>query len=139
MVHEPGSLPLNPEFLPDEWWSSWGMTAQSAEVMAVSGAMTGSPWPLPGRHPPRFVLEEVKFVANPEPAVEDNVPLISGIGYYRILGRGTGIAANSTHVTESIFARPWRLLSSENGTDEINCKAFRPWYDCGRMAYRERR
>ncbi len=139
VVHEPDSLPLNPEFLPDDWWSDWGLTAHTEAVITASEATAGPAWSLPGRYPPHFVLEELKFVPNPEPPVEEDLPLISGIGYYRILGRGAGIAMNSTHVVESIFARPWPLLSSENQSDGINCNAFRPLYDCGRMAYRERR
>lgn len=139
MVHTADALPPNPEFLADGWWSDWGLTAQSEPLMAIHGDTTESTWSLPGRYPPQFVVQELNFVANPGVPVAEDVPTISGVGYYRILGRGTGMATNSTHVVESIFARPWQLLSPESQSAGIDCKTFRPWYDCGRMAYRERR
>jgi len=139
VLHTPDMLPAQPEYLPDDWWSGWGLTGHSAAAITSRDAMAGTAWSLPGRYPPQFVLQEIKFVAIPEMSVPEDAPRISGIGYYRILGRGTGIAPNSSHVVEAIFARPWQMQADESPSAGIDCKAFRPWYDCGRMAYRERR
>jgi Tfp pilus assembly protein PilX len=138
-VHDPGTLPPDAEFMPDDWWLEWGLTATTESRNNFSETTAISAWSLPGRYPPQFLVEELRFVANTDPVIEETAPEVAGIGYYRILARGTGVAGSSTHVAESIMARPWQLLTSENQSDGIDCKAFRPWYDCGRMAYRERR
>lgn len=134
-ILEAGSFPQNPEFLNDNWWSNFAETGQFGT--------------LPGRQAPMFIIEELEFSAAEEAASGDSKglsggeaedpPEINGVAYYRILGRGTGVAAGSTHVAESILARPWRSLPSPGESPGVDCSAIRPWYDCGRMAYRERR
>jgi len=144
VIHDQGTLPEHPEFLPDDWWLQWGLNSASlADSRANSNAahpnLAEAEWSLPVRQSPRFVVEEIEYQAaaglNPPLAA----PSISGVAYYRILGRGTGLADQSTHVVEAITARPWSDHLAEDGGDGISCNSFRPWYDCGRMAYRERR
>jgi Tfp pilus assembly protein PilX len=139
LIHGPGSLPVNAELLPDGWWSDKGITAQSALLAEGQDANPAWEWSLPGRYPPQFLLEELKYVEATEPANAESAPVVAGIGYYRVLGRGTGVAPNSTRVVESILARPWHRPDEVTASGEIQCSTYRPWYDCGRMAYRERR
>ncbi len=137
-IHAPGSLPKYPEFLADDWWLQWG---QGFDTTLDSGKMSESRsgWVLPGRQSPRFVVEEVEYQITDSTSQPPEAPAINGVAYYRILGWGTGVASGNTHVMESIIARPW-LASSSNSEDAgINCRTFRPWYDCGRMAFREKR
>lgn len=139
IIHNFGTLPEYPEFLPDDWWLQWGL--DSASVVSSKNNMNLSVpvWPIPGRQPPQFVIEEVEYQIAGSSSSPLEAPLISGVAYYRILGRGTGLADHSTHVMESIMARPWQGHSTESDTTGISCSTFRPWYDCGRMAFRERR
>jgi len=138
VIHNSGTVPEYPEFLRDEWWVQWGLHSYPL-VESESDMSPEEPgWTIPGRLSPRFVVEELEF----QPAASTSppeAPLISGVAYYRILGRGTGLADHSTHVMESILARPWQANSSEPVMAGISCTTFRPWYDCGRMAFRERR
>lgn len=149
-IFKAGSLPQSPESLNDDWWTSWGHAPDSSISTASSFGETGRLWTLPGRQAPMFIIEELEYVAsdmalnraaagaiNQQDAKE--APAINGVAYYRILGRGTGIAASSTHVVESILARPWRPNTTASESFALGCSALRPWYDCGRMAYRERR
>lgn len=135
-ILEAGSFPQSPEFMNDNWWNNFGDTGHFGT--------------LPGRQLPMFIIEELEFRAAEEAAKEEfdglsqggdaeGPPEIDGVAYYRVLGRGTGVAASSTHVVESILARPWRPLPSPDESLGVDCAVVRPWYDCGRMAYRERR
>ncbi len=139
VIHDSGTLPEHPEFLPDDWWLQWGIDSASVVGSETGTNLNEAEWTLPGRQPPRFVLEEVEYqaAAGLNPPLE--APSISGVAYYRILGRGTGLADHSTHVMESIIARPWPDNSDEPDAAGISCGTFRPWFDCGRMAFRERR
>lgn len=139
VIHDSGTLPDQPEFLPDDWWLQWGLNSASLADSGANPNFDEAEWSLPVRQSPRFVVEEVEYQAaaglNPPLAA----PSIGGVAYYRILGRGTGLADQSTHVMESIMARPWLGKLAGDGGDGISCNSFRPWYDCGRMAFRERR
>lgn len=139
VIQNPGTLPEFPELQPDDWWLQWG--SDSILVADTEGNVSlGEPgWTLPGRQIPRFVIEEVGYQLAGSTSLPLEAPSISGVAYYRILGRGTGLADHSTHVMESIMARPWPSESAEDGEAGISCNTFRPWYDCGRMAFRERR
>jgi Tfp pilus assembly protein PilX len=138
-----GTLPRNPESLDDDWWLSWGHTSGSPTPPANTDGDNESTWALPGRHQPMFIIEELEYLAASgfEGSLnnEEEAPNINGVAYYRIFGRGTGNAASSTHVAESILARPWRPTSSAGESNALDCTTLRTWYDCGRMAYRERR
>jgi hypothetical protein len=69
-------------------------------------------------------------------------PPLDGIGYYRVLGRGSGKGPGAIVVSEAIVARPWSLetrADQEVSRDTSFCAPFSSWYDCGRMAWRQRR
>lgn len=135
---DPATAPPEPEFLPDEWWLEWGQPLVAEPQSEVPGPGTAPAWPLPGRDPPVFTLQELEFLPASQPLAE-GLPQIAGVGYYQILGRGTGTGVASTHVAESIFARPW-LAGTELQQEAFpGCSLFRHQVDCGRMAYRERR
>ncbi len=135
---DPATAPTDPEFLPDEWWLEWGQPLRTEPATDVPGSGAGSAWPFPGRNPPVFTLQELEFLPASQPLPEE-LPQIAGVGYYQILGRGTGTGVASTHVAESIFARPW-LAGTELQQEAFpGCSQFRHQVDCGRMAYRERR
>lgn len=150
-IFEADSLPQKPESLHDDWWINWGHTPDSPIRKTSSFGETEQLWALPGRQAPMFIIEELEFKAAEENTNEasdglmsyeekaEEPPDIQGVAYYRVLGRGTGIAASSTHVVESILARPWRPNTTESENVALDCSTFRPWFDCGRMAYRERR
>ncbi|MDZ4729764.1 MAG: hypothetical protein SH820_07460 [Xanthomonadales bacterium] len=149
-ISDADSLPQYPESLDDNWWLTWGHPPSPTTFETDLILDPGSFWSLPGRLSPMFIIEELEYMASdvaPNRAADgaiseqdaEEAPAINGVAYYRILGRGTGIAASSTHVVESILARPWRPNTTESESIALECSTFRPWYDCGRMAYRERR
>src|SRR5690606_25262255 len=86
---DPATAPTDPEFLPDEWWLEWGQPLRTEPATDVPGSGAESAWPLPGRNPPAFTLQELEFLPASQPLPEE-LPQISGVGYYQILGRGTG-------------------------------------------------
>ncbi len=139
VIHYPGTLSEFPEFLPDDWWRQWGLDSASLTDTESDQGLSETGWTLPGRQPPLFVVEEVEYQAAAYTSPSPEAPSIGGVAYYRILGRGTGLSEHSTHVMESILARPWLNHSAEDAGAGINCDTFRPWYDCGRMAFRKRR
>jgi Tfp pilus assembly protein PilX len=135
---DPATAPSQPEFLPDEWWLEWGQPMRTQPGADGIGSGAGTGWPLPGRNPPVFTLQELEFLPAGQPMAE-GLPQIAGIGYYQVLGRGTGTGVASTHVAESIFARPWLAGTELQQETFPGCSQFRHQVDCGRMAYRERR
>lgn len=132
------SAPSQPETLPDEWWLQSAQPLQHALEGAEPAPATQLTWHLPGRNPPLFTIRELEFLTPAQPLPE-HLPPINGVGYYEVLGRGTGTGIASTHVAEAIVARPWLADSGQAQSDAAGCALFRPWVDCGRMAYRERR
>lgn len=139
MIMRTGIAPDQAEFLPDEWWLQWGQPMASAFDGDSLSANPRPAWTLPGRQPPLFIIQELEFLVAPGPQLASGSPVVSGIAYYQVLGRGTGLSGSNTHVAESILARPWLASSPENSSPLSDCSMFRPAYDCGRMAYRERR
>lgn len=132
------ALPPQPEYQTDEWWMQWGHPLSSAPEKDQSGPGATGPWLLPGRNPPRFIIQEIEFQATAS-ASDPGLPAVAGVGYYQILGRGTGSGASSTHVVESILARPWLAGTTQDQPAAGDCRLFEAAFDCGRMAYRERR
>jgi Tfp pilus assembly protein PilX len=150
VILDPGSIPQYPETLDDDWWLSWGHPPDSTPFDSGSPGNNGFNWALPGRQVPVFIIEELNYKPSDSFPISaeggqhttpnsEAVPAIQGVAYYRILGRGTGIANSSTHVAESILARPWRVTTAGSESLPLDCRTFRPRYDCGRMVYRERR
>jgi len=128
-----------PEFLPDEWWLRWGQgIAPELDESPISGNPE-SAWTLASRQPPLFIIRELEFLEVPDPQDETSSPSVAGVAYYQVLGRGTGLGSSNTHVAESIIARPWLADTLETSAESVDCHRFRPGYDCGRMAFRERR
>jgi Tfp pilus assembly protein PilX len=124
-IHPEGHFPESPEYQTDHWWLQW---ASAHEKLPLTS------WSLPGRMPPQFLIEELKFQPVDLFQASTDTPVINGVGYYRVMGRGTGKGQHTTRLAESIFARPWRAVDDATGAD---CAAYRDWFDCGRMAYRE--
>jgi len=140
-IHNAGEIPAQAEYQASSWWQSNGIEAgvnpESGESM---GGSLGS-----AAIPPLWILEELHFEAAED--VEDETPF-EGVGYYRILSRGTGTQAGKFAVTETIVARPWG--------DDYELDVFPPDpeasnfcfqfagkteedHDCGHLAWRQRR
>lgn len=139
MILQPGQLPDEPEFLPDDWWMQWGHPLYSQPESEFTTGQPASAAELPGRLPPLFIIQELEFLAATGSQAEVDAPALSGVAYYQVLGRGTGVSIGNTHVAESILARPWLASSGLEETAGVDCEAFQPVIDCGRLAYRERR
>lgn len=137
LIRGAGELPALPEFENGAWWQAEGLLSGTDPVTAEAPAVTYAPW----AEAPRFTVEEVAFRSAADVAAPPEAPVIDGIGYYRILGRGTGRQTTAVAVNEAIVARPWAASAvEETAADWIEfCAPFRPWYDCGRMAWRARR
>jgi len=138
--HNMGEVPALPEYESAAWWRNNAVEAGLNPISGESAISTGDM----GSEPPRWILEELSFQAA-DGAYEDGT---EGIGYYRILGRGTGAHPSSVAVTESIVARPWggsyTLSAFPHDPDMDNfCQQFAPdlspSLDCGRLAWRQRR
>lgn len=142
IIHAANDIPYFAEYEKESWWRSW---AVDAAFDPLSGAPVETT-PAMGADSPRFLIEEVYFDPLNSLPVATGAPLLSGIGYYRILGHGSGKGTATVAVSESIIARPWKAGaapgsgpgSSSRDSYEF-CVSFRPWYDCGRKAWRQRR
>ncbi len=138
VIQQTADIPANPELEDSSWWRS---RAIAAGIDPMDGNQTASDL-IPTLEPPRFLIEEIHFVDMAAVSTAEGAPPLAGVGYYRILGRGVGQGPAAVAVDEAIIARPW---SSEppSGSDTVNpdgfCDPFRPWYDCGLMAWRQRR
>lgn len=140
-IHNVGEIPAQAEYRSSSWWQSNGI---EVGVNPESGESTGDD-PASGAVPPLWILEELHFEAVGK--VGGGNP-IEGVGYYRILSRGTGIQAEKVVVTESIVAKPWggdyQLDDFPPGREAGNfCLQFagkaEQDHDCGRLAWRQRR
>lgn len=125
-----------PEFESLAWWRD---NAVEAGIDPASG---GSVAYLPGDElPGLWFAEEIHYAFTGDPQGENTA---KAIGYYRILGRGTGRRPSSVAVTEAIFARPWGgdyqpgSYPAADGVD-LFCGQFPERYDCGLLAWRQRR
>lgn len=140
-IHNAGEIPALAEYENAAWWRS---NAVKAGINPATGEILASYEDL-GTEPPHWILEELHFQSAAEGEFEDGT---RGVGYYRILGRGTGVHPASIAVIESIVARPWggdyRLNGFPPGYGPENfCTQFDQaqllQLDCGRMAWRQRR
>lgn len=131
-------LPALPEFESAAWWQAEGLLPG---IDAITGEPSAGGFS-DAAEAPRFTIEEVAWRAAAEIMAPPEAPGIDGIGYYRILGRGTGRGHGAVAVHEAIVARPWPGTPAAENTpaDWFEfCAPFRPWIDCGRMAWRARR
>lgn len=138
VIHYPAELTAFPEYQDSSWWSMW-----STEIGTdpLGGSSTAESWNF-GTQAPRYLIEEIHFEnASNLPELSGAEPL-NGIAYYRVLGRGQGRGPAAVAVSEAIVARPWLDGPTTDSVTPVNagfCAAFLPLYDCGRMAWRERR
>lgn len=137
VIRQASDMPVSPEYEDAAWWNAWAM---EAGINPVTGNRLDGMWNF-ASEPPRFLIEEVRFddMVTAPAAVE--APAIDGIGYYRVLGRAVGRGPAAVAVSEAIIARPW--LSDTTPApgpmdDSSFCTPFKPWYDCGLMAWRQR-
>lgn len=138
VIRPASDLPVSPEYENDAWWDSW---ATEAGIDPVTGSGVDGVWNF-SPEPPRFLIEEIRFDAMVAAPVAAEAPDIDGIGYYRVLGRAVGRGPAAVAVSEAIIARPWLSATPAGpGTmdDSSFCTPFEPWYDCGLMAWRQRR
>jgi Tfp pilus assembly protein PilX len=138
VIRQASEMPVSPEYEDATWWDSW---ATEAGVDPVTGGRVDGVWNF-AAEPPRFLIEEVRFDAMVAAPAAAEAPAIDGIGYYRVLGRAVGRGPAAVAVSEAIIARPWLSdTTPDPGTmaDSSFCTPFEPWYDCGLMAWRQRR
>jgi len=138
VIYPPLESPVFPEHELQDWWLEWAFDSSADPITGVS---LETPWPA-GSEPARFMLEEIHFDDNPDVAPGEAAPLVDGVAYYRLLGRGRGLGPAAIAVEEAIVARPWLgeeavVETSING--DSFCSAFKPWYDCGILSRRKRR
>jgi len=135
-IHGAGDLPAHPEFESVDWWRSnafvTGYNAQTAETLTT---------PDQGAEPARWIIEEIHYIDTGD---SWDVNRAEGLGYYRVLSRGTGRNPRSVAVTELIATRPWEGSFEAgsfppDGSNRAFCRQFESRYDCGRMAWRQRR
>jgi Tfp pilus assembly protein PilX len=135
-IHAAGKLPVNPEFESAAWWRANG-------VPAGSHPETGEA--LDAAAPPgdasRWLIEEIHFAP---PAESVSGPVVGGIGYYRIFGRGAGTDPASVAVAESVVARPWEgdyepAAYPPSAPPLEFCRQFDPQLPCGTLAWRQRK
>jgi len=134
-IYGSGQLPRNPEFESLAWWQTYGI---------ASGFHPESGEPLtpgePEARPSRWIIEELRY----EPGPATAAGTFAGIGYYRILARGSDGSPGSLAVTESIIARPWggefepAPFPADGPVAEF-CRQFEPEVPCGTLAWRLRR
>lgn len=135
-IHGPGQLPRNPEFESAAWWRSYAI-AEGIHPATLEPLTAESPEP----DPPTWIMQELGYLALAESEVG---PAVGGIGYYRILARGTGGGPGSIAVIESIVARPWYgefapLPYPAEQSHTTFCQQFSPALACGTQAWRQRR
>ena len=138
-IHDADAFTDSPDSQPDSWWQQWGFTEGQTSGTIIAGGEPTYAWNLGARQPPLFLIQELAFLPTGIVNNPPEHPPIQGIAYYQVLGRGTGRGEHSTHIAESIVARPWPEPSTTETSEPIDCSVIQAWYDCGRMAYRERR
>ena len=140
-IHNLGEIPARTEYQDLGWWQSNGI---EVGINPESGEAMGDT-PGTGAVPLLWILEELHFEAAEN--ADDGNPF-AGVGYYRILSRGTGTQAVKIAVTESIVARPWggdyQMDVFPPGLGPSNfCFQFagkvEEDHHCGRLAWRQRR
>ena len=132
-IYPVGALPLQPEFRAAAWWSDH---ATASDRHPVSG---DSP-PFDSRIAPTaaWIVQEVHFESiDPE----RNERGVRGVGYYRVLSRGTGRQANTVTVTEAVVARPWHgahepIAYPPEGPVREFCSQFENTLPCGVLSWR---
>lgn len=140
-IRSAGEIPALAEYESAAWWRDNGV---EAGMNPVTGEIITS-FEDSGSEPPRWIIEELHYQSLAGMGFEDGT---EGLAYYRILGRGAGVHPASVAVTESIVARPWggeyQLNGFPPGPEPADfCAQFDdpaiPQFNCGRLAWRQRR
>jgi len=135
-IRNTGELPPHPEFESSSWWRSQAVAAgwnpETGE--AVGELRTGD-------EPARWLIEEIHYESTGDTSSDTTA---EGVAFYRVLSRGTGRHPGSVAVTESIVARPWEGTYAATpfpleGSSTEFCRQFEGKYDCGSLAWRQRR
>ena len=138
LIHGADELPALPENQSTAWWQVQG---SAIGLDPLTGEADGYDWSF-GDQAPRFLIEEVHFSPADEDLPAPEAPALEGVGYYRILGRGSGRGAGAVSVTATIIARPWLDLSvADPASYQAGnlCADFSEWYDCGPVSWQQRR
>ncbi len=135
-IRNPGEIPDQPEFESAEWWRN---NAFAAGFNPETGETSLTPDQ--GAEPARWIIEEIHYIATGDSREEYGA---EGLGYYRILSRGSGRNERSVAVIETINARPWEGDFQAgayplDGPDSAFCAQFESRYDCGSLSWRQRR
>lgn len=138
-LFESGQLPDFPEFEDTGWWQ---LNAQVAGVEPVSGQVRID-YSLPGMENARWLIQEIHSQPLEGLIIEPGVPQ-PVLGYYRVLGRGSGRFPGSIAVTETVVARPWAAeflpaLHPPAPDAEWFCTQVPIAIPCGRLGWRRRR
>jgi len=135
-IRNPGEIPDQPEFESVEWWRSNAFAAGYNPETAETDFT-----PDQGAEPARWVVEEFHYLDTGDSGEENGA---QGLGYYRILSRGTGRNGRSVAVIETVAARPWEGdfqagSYPPESPARVFCRQFESRYDCGRLSWRQRR
>lgn len=131
-----GVIPAHPEFESVSWWRAnavpAGWNPDTGEAVAEMD---------PGGNTAYWLMEEIHYEAIGDASGEGAA---EGVATYRILSRGTGRNSGNVAVTESIVARPWEGAFTVTpfpleGSSMEFCRQFGDKYDCGSLAWRQRR
>lgn len=133
-IHPPGSVPVDVEFLGDGWWAEHAHRAPEHPLTGESNGFTGVV-----ANDARWLLTEIHYES-----LDSESGGVTGIGYYRILGRAKGRQPGTVVVTEAIVARPWDaavepLPYPPSESLSRFCAPFAPGVPCGVLAWRTRR
>lgn len=136
---ESGQVPASPEHRDLSWWQ---LNAGAAGIEPISGQVHMN-YSLAAAEDPLWLIEELHTLAI-EGAVADPGEPEPLLGFYRILGRGTGRHPGSVAVTESIIARPWfngyTPSAFPPGADASwPCEAVSADIPCGKLSWRRLR
>lgn len=135
-IYGPGQLPAEPEFESAVWWRAHGSLAGAHPESGLQFGPGGG-----GAEPARWLIEEIRYVPADASFAGDGP---GGIGYYRILARGSGLHRGSVAVTETVVARPWEGDYAPSALPPLQplrqfCGQFDATVDCGTLAWRQRR
>ena len=139
VIRQPEDLPPFPEQQDLGWWTSWARSAVEVTGVTSTNETPVGHWSF-GAEAPRYLISETHFRLAGEIAPPTEAPAIDGIAYYKILGIGFGRNASLQAVDEAIVARPWlggNASGSEPESGQDYCAAYRAWYHCGRMSWRQ--
>jgi len=138
-IFDAGQLPQSPEFEAGSWWQ---LNGAAAGLEPGTGDMRID-YTLAGTDDPLWLIEEIHMQPLEGIVAEPGDPEPK-LGYYRVLGRGSGRLPGSIAVTETVVARPWAAsltpATFPPRSDETwFCEQVPGEVPCGRQAWRRRR